>query len=99
MKTIRTSKPVLVEVQGCKATQANVFSGVRWVLANDRALAARSGSAKPRTVREGWAARRINPEGKAWLPVLENTRNGWPMTALYSNTARAHKRGKTATES
>lgn len=36
------------------------------------------------------APRRLNPEGKAWLPVL-NTRYGpWHFTALFSNTERAH---------
>lgn len=36
------------------------------------------------------APRRFNPEGKAWLPVL-NTRFGpWHFTAHFSNTERAH---------
>jgi putative hydrolase len=37
------------------------------------------------------APKRFNPEGEAWLPVLHVTRKGWHFTALYSNTARAHK--------
>jgi hypothetical protein len=41
------------------------------------------------------APRRFNPEGKAWLPILETERDGWTFTALYSNTARAHEKGKT----
>lgn len=41
------------------------------------------------------APRRFNPEGKAWLPILHTTRNGWHFTALFSNTARAHDLGKT----
>ncbi len=41
------------------------------------------------------APRRFNPEGKAWLPVLHTTRQGWHFTALYSNTARAHQLGHT----
>ena len=37
------------------------------------------------------APRRLNPDGKAWLPVL-HTRNGpWHFTALFSNTIRAHE--------
>lgn len=37
------------------------------------------------------APRRFNPEGKAWLPVL-NTRFGpWHFTALFSNTARGRE--------
>ena len=41
------------------------------------------------------APKRFNPEGKAWLPVLEESREGWDFTALFSNTARAHELGKT----
>jgi len=37
------------------------------------------------------APRRFNPEGRAWLPVLHTTREGWFFTALFSNTARAHR--------
>jgi putative hydrolase len=37
------------------------------------------------------APRRFNPEGKAWLPML-NTRFGpWRFTAHFSNTERAHE--------
>jgi len=35
--------------------------------------------------------RRFNPEGTAWLPVLHVDRDGWSLTALYSNTALAHE--------
>jgi Holliday junction resolvasome RuvABC DNA-binding subunit len=41
------------------------------------------------------APKRFNPEGKAWLPILHTSRNGWDFTVLYSNTARAHDLGKT----
>jgi hypothetical protein len=41
------------------------------------------------------APKRFNPEGEAWLPVLEGTRAGWDFTAIFSNTARAHELGKT----
>jgi DNA polymerase (family X) len=37
------------------------------------------------------APRRFNPGGQAWLPVLHAARDGWHVTALYSNTARAHE--------
>ena len=39
--------------------------------------------------------RRFNPEGKAWLPVYHVEKKGWFFTALFSNSARAHKLGKT----
>jgi Holliday junction resolvasome RuvABC DNA-binding subunit len=41
------------------------------------------------------APKRFNPEGEAWLPILHTSRNDWDFTVLYSNTARAHKLGKT----
>ncbi len=39
--------------------------------------------------------RRLNPERRAWLPILHTERGGHQYTALYSNTARAHRLGKT----
>ena len=41
------------------------------------------------------APRRFNPEGKSWLPILHTQRGGWHLTALFSNTARAHELGRT----
>jgi hypothetical protein len=39
--------------------------------------------------------RRFNPEGRAWLPVLHTTRGDRHYTALFSNTALAHRLGRT----
>jgi len=41
------------------------------------------------------APRRFNPEKRAWLPILHHERDGWHVTALFSNTARAHELGRT----
>jgi len=41
------------------------------------------------------APRRFNPSHEAWLPVLHTERDGWHFTALFSNTARAHRLGRT----
>jgi DNA polymerase (family X) len=41
------------------------------------------------------APRRFNPAGEAWLPVLHTRRGPRRYTALFSNTARAHRAGKT----
>lgn len=40
------------------------------------------------------APRRFNPTGEAWLPILHTERNDWHITAMYSNTARAHELGR-----
>jgi putative hydrolase len=39
--------------------------------------------------------RRFNPERDAWLPILHTERGGRHYTALFSNTARAHRLGRT----
>lgn len=39
--------------------------------------------------------RRMNPEGKAWLPVLHARYGDWHFTALFSNTERAHELERT----
>ena len=41
------------------------------------------------------APKRYNPEGKAWLPVMHVSKQGWHFTALFSNTARAHQLNRT----
>ena len=41
------------------------------------------------------APKRFNPENTAWLPVLHTLRGDWHFTALYSNTATAHKLKRT----
>ena len=34
-------------------------------------------------------------DGKKWLPIMEVEKDGWSLTALFSNTARAHDLGTT----
>ena len=41
------------------------------------------------------APRRFNPSGEAWLPVLHTERGGWHFSAMFSNTALAHRLGRT----
>jgi hypothetical protein len=41
------------------------------------------------------APRRFNPEHRAWLPVLHTNRGSRHYTALFSNTAQAHRVGRT----
>jgi hypothetical protein len=41
------------------------------------------------------APRRFNPEHRSWLPVLHATRGPHHYTALFSNTALAHRLGRT----
>jgi hypothetical protein len=39
--------------------------------------------------------RRFNPDGSLKLPVLHTSRDEWHFTVLFSNTARAHRLGRT----
>ena len=39
--------------------------------------------------------RRFASDGKPWLPILHTQRGDWHITALYSNTPRAHELGRT----
>lgn len=41
------------------------------------------------------APERFNPEGEAWLPIMNGVREGWTFTALYSNTKLAHDLDRT----
>lgn len=41
------------------------------------------------------APSRFNPGHEAWLPIMEVEREGWELTALFSNTRRAHELGRT----
>lgn len=41
------------------------------------------------------APRRFNPHGESWLPILHTTRGDWHFTVMFSNTARAHRLGRT----
>lgn len=41
------------------------------------------------------APRRFNPSARAWLPIFHTERDGWQLSALYSNSARAHELGRT----
>jgi hypothetical protein len=41
------------------------------------------------------APKRFNPGGRAWLPVLHTERRDWTLQAMFSNTALAHRLGRT----
>lgn len=41
------------------------------------------------------APKRFNPQGEAWLPIYHVDQDDWSLTAMFSNTARAHDLGKT----
>jgi hypothetical protein len=43
----------------------------------------------------GSGPRRFNPGREAWLPILHAEQGAWHLTALFSNTARAHELGRT----
>jgi hypothetical protein len=63
---------------------------VRLLLDVDREYRSGAAAGTLRTI----APRRFNPGGERWLPVMHAQRDGWHFTALYSNTALAHKLGR-----
>jgi len=65
--------------------------GVDLLLDVDEGYRSRAAAGELRKI----APKRFNPEGEAWLPILNTQREGWTFTALYSNTKRAHDLGKT----
>lgn len=64
---------------------------VATLLAIDEEYRTRAGAGTLPTI----APKRFNPDGKAWLPVLHAARDGWHFTALFSNTAQAHRLQRT----
>lgn len=64
---------------------------VATILEIDREYREKAAAGKLPTI----APKRFNPKGEAWLPVLHTRRGGWHFTALYSNTATAHRLGRT----
>lgn len=56
----------------------------------DREYRRRAAAGTLRTI----APRRFNPTGERWLPVMHMHKGSWHFTALYSNTALAHRLGR-----
>jgi hypothetical protein len=61
------------------------------LLETDREYREKAESGTLRTI----APKRFNPEGTAWLPIMHTRKKGWRLTAMFSNTARAHELGTT----
>lgn len=71
--------------------QGKVGPPVAELLDVDREYRRKARAAKLPTI----APRRFNPRGEAWLPVLHTARGGRNYTVLFSNTAAAHRLGRT----
>ena len=65
--------------------------GIDMLLDVDREYREKAGTGRLRRI----APKRFNPNNEAWLPILYTQRGPWQFTALYSNTALAHKLGRT----
>jgi len=89
----RARRRAWLETRDAERRDADVLArpDVAGLLAVDADYRERSAQGKLRRV----APRRFNPERKAWLPILHTEMDGWHVTALYSNTARAHELGRT----
>ncbi|HEY8503932.1 MAG TPA: helix-hairpin-helix domain-containing protein [Gemmataceae bacterium] len=74
-----------------RATERPPAPPVEELLEVDRVYRERAGEGQLRMI----APKRFNPTGEAWLPILRLRKGNRYYRALYSNTAQAHKLGKT----
>ena len=74
-----------------KQTESGEQPNVDLLLEIDRSYRRRAEAGELRKI----APKRFNPENEAWLPIMEEDRDNWHVTALYSNTAQAHRLNKT----
>jgi hypothetical protein len=65
--------------------------GVAELLSADQEYRARAEAMSLPTI----APRRFNPQQQPWLSLLQTRRSGWRCRALFSNTALAHRLGRT----
>lgn len=89
----RARRRAWLEARDAKRCDADMLARpeVATLLAVDADYRDRSARGKLRRI----APRRFNPDQKAWLPILHTEAEEWHVTALYSNTARAHELGRT----
>lgn len=73
------------------ADRASVAPPIALLLEIDREYRQRAAAGELRRI----APRRFNPAGEAWLPMMHTDREGWSFTVLFSNTAQAHRLGRT----
>jgi hypothetical protein len=81
----------LARVPGKITSVADLQAPIADLLAVDREYRRRAADGSLRLI----APRRLNPEHRAWLPILHTRRGGRDYTALFSNTQRAHELGRT----
>lgn len=74
-----------------RAGRAPEVPPIEVLLAADRQYRRKAAQGALRTI----APRRFNPQGEAWLPLMKSRQGAWAVTALFSNTARAHELEKT----
>lgn len=84
----------LKEVQAKKAGHTfkkPIELSVKVILDIDAEYRKKAGAGKLKMI----APRLMNPEKKAWLPIMVKDSAGYKFTVMFSNTATAHKLGKT----
>jgi len=87
-----TVRAVLAEKLKHPGAQRRLHTpGVTTILKADAEYRRKASGGELQTI----APRRFNPTRRSWLPVLHTDRDGWHMTLLFSNTARAHELGQT----
>lgn len=89
----RARRRAWLESRGAGRREVDVLPrpDVRTLLAVDDEYRDRAAKGRLRHI----TPRRFNPERKPWLPILHTERDGWHLSALFSNTAQAHELGRT----
>jgi DNA polymerase (family X) len=87
----RARRRVWLEASRAAGAEAPPRPAVATLLAVDADYRERAAGGRLRRI----APRRFNPQQTAWLPILHTERDAWQITALFSNTARAHELGRT----
>lgn len=82
---------MLARVRPAQPSAPGLEPDVATLLEIDAEYRARAAAGRLRTI----TPRRFNPTHQRWLPILHAERGGWHFTALHSNTALAHRLGRT----
>lgn len=90
-RRIATLRDVLAARSGPARTEASPQPPLDLLLDIDREYRQEAEGRRLRTI----SPRRFNPHDVEWLPVMHVDRDGWQLTAMFSNTGLAHQLGRT----
>ena len=81
----------LARIRPARSPEPGLEPEVSLLLQVDDEYRSKAAAGRLRTI----APKRFNPDHESWLPILHGQRGAWHFTALFSNTALAHRLGRT----